>query len=453
MANSQKPSVAVFWHRRDLRLEDNAGLAKALASGLPVLPLFIFDSDILGDLEDRDDARVDFIHREILRLDRELKARGSELRVEIGEPVEAWRRTLREFDVRAAFANEDYEPYAVARDARVAALLEAKGAKLDLVKDHVIFAKREVAKDDGEPYTVYGAYARKWRALASAADFASAPSEDRLDALLARPRPAEPPSLERIGFAPSGRSFPSSELVRDVVARYADRRDDMELEGGTSRLGLHLRFGTLSARGVARFARASRGYSADVFLGELIWREFFAQILWNFPHVVEGPFRPQFASVPFRHDERDFAAWREGRTGYPVVDAGMRELSQAGFMHNRARMITASFLVKHLLIDWRWGEAWFARKLLDYDLASNNGNWQWVAGCGCDAAPYFRVFNPELQAKKFDANGEYARRWVPELSSGSYPAPIVDHKMARGRALAAYAKGLGRKAPAPTRLN
>ena len=443
-----RPKVSVFWFRRDLRLDDNAGLAEALASGNPVVPIFIFDDDILHRLEDRDDARVGFLVRAVASLQDELVALGSGLRVERGRPVDVWTKLLNEFDVRAAYACEDYEPYAIERDGAIRKVLEARGATFSLVKDQVVFAKREVAKDDGSPYSVFTPYSRKWKSrVQPERDLAPRPSRQRLSKLFPFAAPAPVVSLEALGFEPSRIEIPSAKLDLGLVARYAKSRDIMG-QRGTTRLGLHLRFGTVSPRHLAREAW-TLGAAGETWLNELIWREFFMQILWNFPHVVEGPFRREYSAIQWRNDENEFQKWMDGETGYPVVDAGMRELAATGFMHNRARMVVASFLTKHLLIDWQWGEAWFARKLLDFELASNNGNWQWAAGCGCDAAPYFRVFNPELQAKKFDADGAYVKRWVPEASGRGYVKPIVDHAMARQRALATYGSGLGKQAPIP----
>lgn len=441
---SSRPVVRVFWFRRDLRLSDNRGLAFATSGDLPVLPLFIFDTDILEKLEDRDDARVSFIHTAVGELDRELKSRGSALLVRKGKPVDVWKELLKEFDVKELVFNHDYEPYARSRDREIYELLSRNSIPVKSCKDQVVFEKGEVAKDDGSPYTVFTPYFRKWSAALSDDDLKAAKVADNF----LKWRSPSVPRLKDIGFEPSSIEIPLPEVAASLIRNYARTRD-LPAVAGTSRLGVHLRFGTLSVRELVKRARAAT--KDDVWVKELAWREFFSQILWHFPHVVKGPFRPEYAGVKFRHDEREFAAWREGRTGYPIVDAGLRELEATGFMHNRVRMIAASFLVKHLAIDWRWGEAHFARRLLDFELASNNGNWQWVAGTGCDASPYFRVFNPQIQQKKFDPEGAYLKRWLPELGTSRYPEPIVDHVVARTRIMALYTAGLGRKAPAPKR--
>ncbi|HMN68683.1 MAG TPA: deoxyribodipyrimidine photo-lyase [Bdellovibrionales bacterium] len=429
-------SVTVFWFRRDLRLEDNRGLEKALVQGRPVVPVFIFDSDILKSLSGRD-ARVEFIHGTLRDLDERLKKFGSALQVYFDTPENAWREILKRFRVEAIHLNEDYEPYALKRDRKIADLASSKGVSFEEHKDQVLFAKSEIAKDDGRPYRMFTPYWRKWRAELKATKGAAAkdvPSEKHAQNF-AKLEPRMP-SLEQIGFTPSGISVPKLKFDRASLRSYGRVRDRMDLENATSRLGTHLRFGTLSVRRAVREALDLN----ETWLKELVWREFFMQILHHYPYTVGQPFDARFAKMPWRDDARGFKAWREGRTGYPIVDAGMRELSATGFMHNRARMITASFLTKHLLIDWRLGERHFAEKLLDFELSSNVGNWQWVAGSGCDAAPYFRIFNPSLQAKKFDKAGAYVRRWVPEFGTGKYPEPIVDHEMARRRALTVYSK-------------
>jgi deoxyribodipyrimidine photo-lyase len=430
----KKQEVAVFWFRRDLRLEDNTGLSEALRSPWPVLPLFLFDTEILEKLDEPADARVEFIHRTVLELDRKLRAAGSALLVRHGRPSEVFAQLLEENQLRAVYTNHDYEPQAIARDRAVEALLAKRGVELKTFKDQVVFERKDVVKDDGNPYTVFTPYSKKWRAKLTAADVAERDCRELSEKVLKYQAPA-PPTLEALGFKETGREFPAPVVDRKLLARYGEVRD-FPAEPGTTRLGIHLRFGTVSARELVKAAQASK---AETWLGELIWREFFMQILANFPHVATGPFRPEYARIKWRNNQKEFERWCKGETGVPIVDAGMRELNATGFMHNRVRMITASFLVKQLLIDWRWGEAYFAKKLLDYDLAANNGNWQWVAGCGCDAAPYFRVFNPEIQAKKFDRDGKYVKLWVPEVATLRYPEPMVDLKTARVRALQAYA--------------
>lgn len=425
--------VNLFWFRRDLRLHDNAGLWHALESGRPVVPVFVFDRDILDMLEDRDDRRVEFIHAALSEMQETLKGMGSTLDVRYGKPLEVLHQLLETYRVEKVFTNHDYEPYARRRDAEMERMLAEKGVAFHTYKDQVLFEKDEVMKDDGGPYTVFTPYSRKWQKTLAEKGIPRFESEKRLGNLHRQPeRPM--PTLQTMGFRPAGLPFPSKEVRDEVFSRYGEERNFPALPA-TSRLGVHLRFGTISIRRLARKASSLSG----VFLNELVWRDFYHMILWHFPQVGEGrAFKPAYELIRWRNDEREFEAWCKGMTGYPIVDAGMRELEATGFMHNRVRMITASFLSKHLLIDWRWGEAWFARKLLDFDLAANNGGWQWAAGSGCDAAPYFRIFNPRLQTEKFDGKLEYIRRWVPELGQTSYPPPIVEHEFARKRCLEVY---------------
>jgi deoxyribodipyrimidine photo-lyase len=445
MVTKSSTPIAVFWFRRDLRLEDNTGLAHALKSGLPVLPLFIFDQNILAKLEDKNDARVEFIHRALESLHQELHQHGCGLRVEHGDPLKIWKDILQRHEVKAVFTNHDYEPYATQRDTEVTRLLAAQGVEFKTFKDQVIFEKMDVEKGTGGPYTVFTPYSRKWKELLKDSHLKSSESEKHLSGLLKVNEKSKSefslgvPSLSEIGFSPSGLEFPKAKVDQALIKAYAKNRNTPSIRG-TTRLGIHLRFGTVSIRQLVKEAKRLD----ETWLNELIWREFFMQILWNFPHVVGQPFRPEYAGIQWRHDEKEFKKWCEGKTGYPIVDAGMRELNETGFMHNRVRMIVGSFLVKDLLIDWRWGEAYFARKLLDFELSSNNGNWQWVAGTGCDAAPYFRIFNPDAQTKKFDPDHRYIKTWVKEFGTMSYPEPMVDHSFARERTLTAYKNGLGR---------
>ncbi len=427
----------VFWFRRDLRLEDNCGLFHALSakSGQPVLPIFIFDSRILSRLP-RADARVEFIHAALAALEDELRARGSGLKVYHGDPVEVWPEIISRQKVTSIYCNEDYEPYAVERDRHVAKLIREAGGEFFAYKDQVIFAKGEVIKDNGDPYRVYTPYSKRWLSQVQPDHFKSYPSEKHVNGL-APLKGGDLPPLSELGFQPTGIPLPGKSVKKAIFTGYAKQRDSLFLDA-TSRLGVHLRFGTVSVRKLARTVQPL----SHVFLKELIWREFFMQILHHFPHSATMSFDPRYDKIKWRNDKKEFARWCEGRTGFPVVDAGMRELNQTGFMHNRARMITASFLTKHLLVDWRWGERYFAEKLLDFDLSANVGNWQWAAGSGCDAAPYFRVFNPYIQAKKFDPEGEYVKKWVPEIGSPAYPEPMVDHEQARRRALIVYKEGL-----------
>jgi deoxyribodipyrimidine photo-lyase len=432
-----KTRLRVFWFRRDLRLEDNSGLFHALCQGEPVLPIFIFDRNILDRLEDRDDSRVTFIHQVVTSLHSRLSAMGSGLHVFHGRPMDVFRQLLDHFELSSVYVNHDYEPYARRRDAEVEDMLRAHGVAFHSHKDVVLFERSEVMKDDGQPYTVFTPYSRKWLAVADRQginQFDTAPWLSHFH----KTRTPEIPSLESMGFKPGTLTFPDKMVSDELIAHYAERRNFPALPA-TSRLGLHLRFGTISIRGLANRARST----SPTYLNELIWRDFYHMILWHFPQVGEGKaFKPVYDQIEWRIDPEGFERWCAGQTGYPIVDAGMRELEATGFMHNRVRMITASFLTKHLLIDWRLGEAWFARKLLDFDLAANNGGWQWAAGSGCDAAPYFRVFNPTLQTEKFDAKGAYIKQWVPEYETLTYPRPMVDHAFARNRCLQIYGRAL-----------
>jgi len=431
--------ISVFWFRRDLRLNDNCGLFHALENSYPVLPLFIFDKTILSQLEDKDDARVSFIHQEINRLASELAQLGSELRCEYGAPLEIFQKLMNSFKIKAVYTNHDYEPYALIRDQAIANLLKSGDATFNTFKDQVIFEKSEVVKDDGKPYTVFTPYSKKWKSKLSDSDIRPFPTERVFKSLYKPGNCSQIPSLQQMGFLQTTIPFPDRLIEKAVIQSYSEKRDFPAIHG-TSRLSLHLRFGTISIRTLVREALEH----SETWLNELIWREFYQMILWNFPAVVGNSFKSAYDQIKWVNDPEQFQHWCNGTTGYPIVDAGMRELNATGFMHNRVRMIVASFLTKHLLIDWRWGEAYFARKLLDFELASNNGGWQWAAGCGCDAAPYFRVFNPAIQTEKFDKQGEYIRKWVPEFDDPFlYPKPIVDHKMARDRAISVYKAALG----------
>ncbi len=445
--------INLFWFRRDLRLNDNAGLYHALHSNLPVLPLFIFDQNILNDLDNRRDGRVEFIHNAIENLKTQLRSLGSDLLVIYGKPEALWPEILRQYAVKAVFTNRDYEPYAEQRDGTLEKLLSTNNIPFHTFKDHVLFEKDEVLKDDGKPYTVFTPYSKKWRAKLESRMWkqqdnngetetlsyflASYPNQKYFNNFWSG-KTEDTPSLKVMGFEPSGMTFPPDQVAQSLIKNY-DKRRDFPAVDGTSRLGIHYRFGTISIREKARKAQALN----TTYLNELIWRDFYSQILAHFPHVANQSFKPAYDRIPWREAPADFQRWCEGKTGYPIVDAGMRQLNATGFMHNRVRMITASFLTKHLLIDWRQGEAYFAKKLLDYDLASNSGGWQWAAGCGTDAAPYFRIFNPSEQTKKFDPDLRYIRRWVPEYGTPTYPNPMVDHKMARERCLETYKAALG----------
>ncbi|MBR9920832.1 MAG: deoxyribodipyrimidine photo-lyase [Bacteroidetes bacterium] len=437
--------ISIFWFRRDLRLEDNAGLYRALKGPNPVLPLFIFDWNILSELEDRDDARVTFIYDEISRLKKELQEAGGDLIVRYGKPENVWETLLQEYEVDAVYTNRDYEPYAKERDAKIRLMCNKQDVEFFHFKDQVIFDGGEVLKSDGDPYVVFTPYSRLWKKKLSTRMvdvageetpvsyyFQSYPSKKYLKNL-AKERTAEIPQLSEMGFTRSSIEIPDKSIQRKLVKNYKENRNFPAVDG-TSRLGIHFRFGTISIREKARSAQDL----SETFLNELIWRDFYSMILDHFPKVVDGPFREKYEKIPWRNREDEFEKWCQGKTGYPIVDAGMRQLNQTGYMHNRVRMVVASFLTKHLLINWQWGEKYFARKLLDFDLASNNGGWQWAAGTGTDAAPYFRIFNPASQQQKFDKDKKYIKEWVPEFGTEDYPEPMVEHKMARERCLEAY---------------
>ena len=429
----EKPEINIVWFRRDLRLIDHGALSAAGQKGSPVLCLFIFDDDILQELP-KNDPRVNFIYDQLHQLHLELGKWGSGFCIKRGKPTQVWAEMMKEYRVNAVYASEDYEPYAIKRDQAIESIVQSHGASFHLVKDQVIFHKDEIVKDDGKPYTVYTPYKNKWLRH----------FETRLTHSLDEgpvnyhPSKAPFPSRSQLGIEESAikvKTFQTHQLFN-----YDEVRNFPAKDAG-SYLSPHLRFGTVSIREIVREALDKN----ETFLSELIWREFFMQILWHFPRVVDESFRPAYDRIPWRNDQKEFDRWCKGETGYPMVDAGMRELNETGYMHNRVRMVVASFLCKHLLIDWRWGEAYFAKKLLDFDLSANNGNWQWAAGTGCDAAPYFRVFNPSEQIKKFDPDLKYIRAWVKDLDELTYPRPIVEHKMARERAISTYKLALAQE--------
>ncbi|MBA2248926.1 MAG: deoxyribodipyrimidine photo-lyase [Chitinophagaceae bacterium] len=427
----------IFWFRRDLRLADNAGLYYALKDTNPVIPIFIFDKNILDKLDDKKDRRVEFIYKTIIELKEQLQNHGAALQVFYDVPVNIFTHFVSKYKIEKVFTNQDYEPYAIERDDTINELLKINGASLVAYKDQVIFEKDEITKDDTKPYTIFTPYSKKWK--------------DKFNVFFVQPYPTEKyftnfyrsagmpvPSLKSIGFEAADLPFPHKIVSDSIIKNYYEKRN-FPAEDGTSRLGLHLRFGTISIRKLASKAHKLN----QTFLNELIWRDFYHSILWHFPHVGRHKaFKPVYDNIEWRNNEEEFRIWCIGETGYPIVDAGMRQLNETGFMHNRVRMIVASFLSKHLLIDWRWGEAYFAEKLLDYDLASNNGGWQWAAGSGCDAAPYFRIFNPYLQTKKFDPDLKYISKWVPEFQEFSYPRPIVEHEFARKRCLEVFGRAV-----------
>jgi deoxyribodipyrimidine photo-lyase len=431
--DSSTEKINIFWFRRDLRLEDNTALNSALSSGLPVLPVFIFDTNILEELSS-DDARVSFIHESLFSLNEALAKNGSNLLVKKGEPCKIWQELIQTFSINSVFINKDYEPYAHQRDDKVEKIMAEKGIRLLRCKDQVIFEENEVKKGDGTPYTVFTPYRNKWIQQFEKDKNGSA-SDLKTDMNGFFKCSFNFPSFHDVGFSKSSIRVKPYDLT--AIKEY-DKYRDFPADDKTSYLSPHLRFGTISIRQLVNIARPEN----FTFLSELVWREFFMQILFNYPNVVTESFKKKYDRIQWRNDEMEFRKWCAGETGYPMVDAGMRQLNETGYMHNRVRMVTASFLVKHLLIDWRWGEAYFAQKLLDYELSSNNGNWQWAAGTGCDAAPYFRVFNPETQMQKFDPEAVYVKRWVPEYDSFGYCSPIVEHSFARNRAISTYKSGL-----------
>ncbi|MDA3615305.1 cryptochrome/photolyase family protein [Polluticaenibacter yanchengensis] len=425
--------VVLFWFRRDLRLEDNAGLAEALQSGYKVLPVFIFDEEILSRLDDKYDRRVDYIHQALAHIREDLATFGSSIKTCFGKPLEVFKKLFTEHDIAAVYCNRDYEPQAIKRDMAIKKLAEEKGAGFYDFKDQVIFEHRDILKADGMPYTIYTPYSNKWKASLTPADYSARKwRTEAFEKLKALPLPG----LEAIGFEKTDITFTVPVLNAAIIDSYDQYRDFPAMDH-TTHLGIALRFGTISIRKCVAFALEHN----QTWLNELIWREFFMQILFHFPKVVTHSFKAKYDHIKWRNNEEEFERWCNGETGYPIVDAGMKQLNATGRMHNRVRMIVASFLCKHLLIDWRWGEAYFAAKLLDYDLSANNGNWQWAAGCGCDAAPYFRVFNPTTQTEKFDKKLEYIKKWNPGFQTDLKP-PVVKHEFARERVLAVYKKAL-----------
>ncbi|ANW96429.1 deoxyribodipyrimidine photolyase [Wenyingzhuangia fucanilytica] len=418
--------VNVFWFRRDLRLFDNTALNKALAENIPVLPIFIFDDEILEFLP-KNDARVSFIYDCLNNINQELNQHKSSLLVLKGTPTEVWKQLFKNYNINAIYTNKDYEPYALERDRNIYKLAKEHQIEFYRFKDQVIFEENEIIKADGKPYTVYTPYKNKWLTVFKERTLTTQTGNDQ-NFLKQK---TSFPKIEEIGFTASLIKVPKFDATK--IIDYGKHRDFPSIDH-TTHIGPHLRFGTLSIRQVI----LNLPKQSDVYLSELIWREFFMQILFHFPQAQHHNFKSKYDTIPWRNNEEEFNKWCNGQTGYPIVDAGMRELNATGHMHNRVRMITAGFLCKHLLIDWQWGEAYFAEKLLDYELAANNGNWQWAAGTGCDAAPYFRVFNPTTQIQKFDKDLKYIKKWVPELNELSYPEPMVEHKFARERAINTY---------------
>ena len=432
-------SLSVFWFRRDLRLDDNAGLYHALKESKNVLPIFIFDTTILDKLSDRSDRRVDFIHGAITSLNKKLIEHGSSLKVYQGEPLKVFKQICSEHKVGTVYLNHDYEPSAIARDSAIESFLSSKNIRFKSYKDQCVFEKQEVTKDDGLPYTIFTPYSVKWKKKLNAFYQSSYPSHLYFKSFL-KTKPTKIPTLKEIGFKKTEVNFVEPVIDESIISKYTEQRNFPAIEG-TTHLSVHLRFGTVSIRKLVQIA----GKINETWLNELIWRDFYMMVLFHFPQVTEGAFKPAYNFIKWRNNEKEFEAWCEGRTGYPIVDAGMKELNETGFMHNRVRMIVASFLVKHLLIDWRWGEAYFAEKLLDYDLSANNGGWQWAASSGCDSVPYFRIFNPYEQTRRFDPDLIYIKKWLPDYDELSYIKPIVEHSFARERAIKVFKESLAER--------
>ena len=424
-------NFSVFWFRRDLRLDDNLGLNAALSSGLKVIPIFIFDTEIINKLE-KNDLRIKMIHAALVKLNDAMLGNRCNVGMYLGNPKAVFESLLKKYKIKSVYTNRDYEPYALKRDRSIKSFLEKKNVTYKSFKDQVIFEKDEVVKDDGNPYKVYTPYSRKWIETLNARGFETCKSETKLNCLASLELPYL--TLKEIGFDEKKFDIPLFNIDFKTIEKYEETRNFPYLNS-TSRIGAHLRFGFVSIRKLVEKALKN---SNKTYLKELIWREFFMQILWHFPYTQEKSFKPKYDRIKWLNNYEEFKKWCEGNTGYPLVDAGMRELNQTGFMHNRVRMLVGSFLCKHLLIDWRWGEKYFAKKLLDYEMSSNVGNWQWVAGCGVDASPYFRIFNPKEQIKKFDKDFKYIKKWVPEFQSSLYPKEIIDHKFARNRCLETF---------------
>lgn len=428
--------ISVFWFRRDLRLDDNMGLLQALKGEFPVLPIFIFDVEILEDLP-KNDARVSFIFNTLQKMRQELQEKGSSLAIYFGQAETIFKELFQNYDIQKIYTNRDYEPYAKQRDEKIENLAQAKNAEFLTFKDQVIFEKEEIVKSNGDPYVVYTPYMKLWKTEFRKTKLEIQNSAEYLSNLFQNTRLPNL-SLKDMGFEASGRKVPNYEVSPSLIQNYEAKRN-YPAKDATSHLGPHLRFGTVGIRTIIKKAIEEKN---EVFWQELIWREFFMQILYHFPKTSTEAFKKKYDRIEWRNNKEEFEKWKAGKTGYPMVDAGMRQLNESGFMHNRVRMLVGSFLCKHLLIDWRWGEAYFAEKLLDYEMSSNVGNWQWIAGSGVDAAPYFRIFNPTTQTKDYDKDLEYIKKWIPEYDTEDYPKEMVDHKEARERALSTYKKAV-----------
>lgn len=440
---SKKP-ITLVWLRRDLRLDDNTALYHALCQNENVLPIFIFDTEILDELPHPHDRRVEFIHQVVSQLQADLLAKNANMLVKYGKPLHVFQKLLKDFHIKNIYTNHDYEPYALKRDAEIQQFFKENNIDFLGFKDHCIFEKDEILSGSNTPYTIFTPYSKKWKSLLTDFYTDPHPTEKYFQNFISQTEfnlPTQIISLQDMEFKPLGLPFPTKVPDENILKNYTENRNFPAYQS-TTRIGLHLRFGTLSIRKMVRLAIE---HQSESWLNELIWRDFYLNILWHFPHVVTKAFKPLYDRIEWRNNADEFDKWCEGNTGYPLVDAGMRELNATGFMHNRVRMVVASFLTKHLLIDWRWGEAYFAEKLLDFDLSANNGGWQWASSSGCDAQPYFRIFNPTSQLDTFDKNRKYVLQWIPEYGTKSYPNPIVEHTFARNRCLEVYKKAVGKE--------
>ena len=428
-------SISIFWFRRDLRLKGNLGLFHALKTRENVLPVFIFDP-VIFNASHQPHRRETFVYEELTKLKRELEEIGCSLYILQGKPIEAFKRLSKDFRICSVYSNRGYEPYFVQRDAEIYAFIDSIGATFHSFKDHVIFDQDELLLPDGSPCTDFASYSKRWKNKLNRLVLAPCPTEKYFYNFI-RIKPFPLPSMEELGFKPASNNFPSKEIPVKLLENYAQKHQYPALNG-TSCVGVHLRFGTIGIR----YLTALADVNSEAFLEKLIWRNFYMDVLYHFPGLVTESYNLAYDNIEWRNNKEEFDRWCEGTTGFPLVEAGMRELNSTGLMHHRCRMVAAGFLTKHLLIDWRWGEAYFASKLLDYELASSIGCWQWIVGSGCEAIPYFQILNPELQAKKFDPDNEYIRKWIPEYGTDDYPAPMVDHEMARERAITTYRKAL-----------
>ncbi len=433
--------LSIFWHRRDLRNYDNTGLYNCLKNEKNVFPIFIFDTEILDKLENKDDKRVNFIYDNLLKVKEDYNKLGSDIGIFNGKPIEVFKQLIKDYNIKSIYTNYDYESYGVNRDKEIEKLLISNNIEFHSFKDQTVLDKNEVLKNNGEPYTVFTPYMKKYKSILKNEHIAIKKCEDYFHNLQKELK-YEMLTLESIGFNRVEYNVPDRNVSKELIINYKDTRDYPFIDG-TSKISVHLRFGTISIRELFRTCKEID--ESEKYLNELIWRDFYMMILFHFPHIEKSAFKSKYDEIEWENNEEHFKLWCEGKTGYPMVDAGMRELNETGYMHNRVRMVVASFLTKHLLIDWRWGERYFAEKLLDFELSSNNGGWQWASGSGCDAAPYFRVFNPELQRQKFDKNNKYIKKWIKEIDTFEYPKPIIEHSFARDRVLKCYKTALENK--------